>query len=47
MGGGGELLLAPALILIGLFMLFGDKLQLPKFGFSSTESTYKKCLREE
>ena len=33
----GELLLAPALILIGLFMLFGDKLQLPKFGFSATE----------
>lgn len=25
----GELLLAPALMLIGLFMLFGDKLQLP------------------
>lgn len=35
----GELLLAPALILIGLFMLFGDKLQLPKFGFSATEKT--------
>ena len=30
----GGLLLAPALMLIGLFMLFGDKLQLPKFGFS-------------
>ena len=37
----GELLLAPALILIGLFMLFGDKLQLPKFGFSATEKTEK------
>lgn len=35
----GELLLAPALILIGLFMLFGDKLHLPKFGFSATERT--------
>lgn len=32
----GELLLAPALILIGLFMLFGDRLHLPKFGFSVT-----------
>lgn len=29
-----ELLIAPAMILIGLFMLFGDKLRLPKFGFS-------------
>lgn len=35
----GELLLAPALILIGLFMLFGDRLRLPKFGFSATERT--------
>ncbi|MEG2611872.1 MAG: aromatic aminobenezylarsenical efflux permease ArsG family transporter [Alistipes sp.] len=30
----GEMLLAPMLIAIGLFMLFGDKLRLPKFGFS-------------
>ncbi|MCQ2217381.1 MAG: aromatic aminobenezylarsenical efflux permease ArsG family transporter [Paludibacteraceae bacterium] len=30
----GELILGPALILIGLFMLLGDKLHLPKFGFS-------------
>ncbi len=30
----GELLIAPTMILIGLFMLFGDKLRLPKFGFS-------------
>ena len=37
----GGLLLAPALMLIGLFMLFGDKLQLPKFGFSATEKTEK------
>lgn len=35
----GELLLAPALILIGLFMLFGDRLHLPKFGFFATEKT--------
>lgn len=34
-----ELLLAPALILIGLFMLFGDKLALPRWGFSATEKT--------
>ena len=30
----GELLIAPALILIGLFMLFGHRLNLPNFGFS-------------
>lgn len=30
----GELLIAPILLLIGLFMLFGDRLHLPKFGFS-------------
>ena len=29
----GEMLIAPALILIGIFMLFGHKLNLPKFGF--------------
>ena len=34
-----ELLLAPALILIGLFMLFRDKLALPRWGFSATEKT--------
>ncbi len=32
----GEMVLAPALILIGLFMLFGDKLKLPSFGFSGS-----------
>lgn len=31
----GEMAIAPALILIGLFMLFGNKLNLPKFGFNS------------
>lgn len=30
----GEMVIAPALILIGLFMLFGNRLNLPKFGFS-------------
>lgn len=30
----GEIIIAPTLILIGLFMLFGDKLNLPKFGYS-------------
>ncbi len=29
----GEMIIGPALLLIGLFMLFGDKLHLPKFGF--------------
>lgn len=37
----GELLLAPAMILIGLFMLFGDRLQFPKFGFSASSRTEK------
>ncbi len=29
----GELLLGPLLLIIGLFMLFGNRLKLPKFGF--------------
>lgn len=29
----GEVILGPALIIVGLFMLFGDGLHLPKFGF--------------
>lgn len=32
-GAWGELLLGPLLIAIGLFMLFGSRLNLPKFGF--------------
>lgn len=35
----GEMLLAPALILIGLFMLFGNRINLPQFGFTSNEGT--------
>lgn len=31
----GEMLIAPVLILIGLFLLFGHRLNLPKFGFSA------------
>lgn len=34
----GEMLVAPALILIGLFMLFSSKLNLPKFGFRDSGS---------
>ena len=30
----GELLIGPMLLIIGMFMLFGDKLNLPKFGFN-------------
>lgn len=30
----GELLIEPMLLIIGMFMLFGDKLNLPKFGFN-------------
>lgn len=32
----GEMLIAPVLILIGLFMLFGQRLNLPKFRFSGS-----------
>ncbi len=38
----GEILLPPALVLIGLFMLFGSKLNLPKFGFSGSGENVKK-----
>lgn len=34
----GEMFIAPALMLIGLFMLFGHKLNLPKFGFGTSGS---------
>ena len=34
----GEWVLGPALVLIGLFMLFGHLLHLPKFGFSGQAS---------
>lgn len=37
----GKLLLAPALILMGLFMLFGDRLHFSRFGFFATEKTEK------
>lgn len=30
----GELALGPLLLVIGLFMLVGDRLNLPQFGFS-------------
>ena len=30
------MLIAPVLIFVGVFMLFGDRLNLPKFGFSGT-----------
>jgi cytochrome c-type biogenesis protein len=31
----GERLIAPIMVIIGLFMLFGDKIQLPKLSFSN------------
>lgn len=37
----GEMLIAPILILIGLFMLFGNSLNLPKFGFSGNGAKLK------
>lgn len=36
-----EMLIAPVLIFVGVFMLFGDRLHLPKFGFSGTGRTEK------
>ena len=36
-----EMLIAPVLIFVGVFMLFGDRLNLPKFGFSGTGRTEK------
>lgn len=35
----GDVFIAPALILIGLFMLLGNRLNLPKFGFSAGDKT--------
>ena len=35
----GELILGPALLLIGLFMLLGHKLKLPSFGFKGNGGT--------
>ena len=37
----GEMLIAPVMILIGLFMLFSDRLRLPKFGFSGNVESEK------
>ena len=37
----GEILIAPVLIFVGVFMLFGDRLKLPKFGFSGTGKAEK------
>ncbi|MDD3788113.1 MAG: aromatic aminobenezylarsenical efflux permease ArsG family transporter [Petrimonas sp.] len=34
----GEMIIGPALLLIGLFMLFGRSLNLPKFGFSGQQT---------
>ena len=33
----GEFLIGPVLLIIGLYMLFGDKINLPKFGFNGGE----------
>ena len=38
----GEMLIGPILLLIGLFMLFGHKLSLPKFGFNGSGESYSK-----
>lgn len=35
----GEALLSPILLLVGAFMLWGDRLHLPKFGFSASKRT--------
>lgn len=38
----GELILPPALLLIGLYMLFGSKLRLPSFGFNGSGERFVK-----
>ena len=38
----GELLIGPILVLIGLFMLLGQNLNIPKFGFNSSGESYAK-----
>lgn len=37
----GEMLVAPIMLFVGLFMLFGDRLNLPKFGFSGNVESSK------
>ena len=37
----GEILIAPVLIFVGVCMLFGDRVNLPKFGFSGTGKAEK------
>ncbi|WP_195655497.1 aromatic aminobenezylarsenical efflux permease ArsG family transporter [Bacteroides sp. 1001136B_160425_E2] len=37
----GEILIAPVLIFVGVFMLFGNRLNLPKFGFPGTRKAEK------
>lgn len=37
----GEMIISPALIIIGLFMLFAKKLNLPKFGFNGNGERVK------
>ena len=37
----GEILIVPVLLFVGVFMLFGDRLNLPKFGFSGTGKAEK------
>ena len=37
----GELIIGPALLIIGIFMLIGHKLNLPKFGFSGNAGSLK------
>ena len=39
----GELILGPALVIIGLFMLFGDRLHLPKFSLTPSPCISHDC----
>lgn len=38
----GEMVLGPALMLMGLYMAFGSKLQLPSMGFNGSEERFAK-----
>lgn len=43
----GEMVIAPALIIVGLFLLWGGKLNLPKFGFKGNNQANSQNLKSK
>lgn len=43
----GEMVIAPALIMVGLFLLWGGKLNLPKFGFKGNNQANSQNLKSK